>query len=71
LSPRQSDAEALQKLKDRRAAIGLADFRDPQACETADAYGRAQDAEFKRLDQQRNGAPRFARDLAAAKRISA
>lgn len=66
-----TESESLQKLKDRRTAIGLADFREPDPGETADCYGKAQDAEFKRRDIQKNGAPRFARDLAEAKRMPA
>lgn len=44
----RKEAIALQKLTDRRAAIGLADFREPQPGETADQYRQAQDAEWAR-----------------------
>lgn len=37
------EAEALAKLMARRAAIGLADFREPHEGETSDAYRAAQD----------------------------
>jgi hypothetical protein len=56
----QSEVEALQKLKDRRAAIGLPNFRDPRPGEASDAYGKAQDEEFKRLEREKGNAPRFA-----------
>lgn len=44
----QREAYELQKLRDRRAGIGLADFRDPLPNEPADAYRKAQDDEWQR-----------------------
>lgn len=63
------ERRALERLKERRHAIGLSNFRDPHPSETAESYGKAQDAEFKRLDQQKNGAPRFAQALVVAKTL--
>lgn len=43
----QREARELAQLKDRRKAIGLADFRDPRPNETAANYRRAQDTEWE------------------------
>lgn len=44
--PQAKDRDALRKLAERRTAIGLADFREPNPGETADQYRKAQDAEW-------------------------
>jgi hypothetical protein len=43
-SAEETEQEFLRKLRERRAAIGLPDFRDPSPDESADDYRRAQDA---------------------------
>lgn len=45
-SAEEAERDDMRKLRDRRAAIGLGDFREPNPGETADEYRRAQDVEF-------------------------
>jgi uncharacterized protein YdaU (DUF1376 family) len=45
-SAEETERESLRNLRERRATMGLADFRDPNPGETADQYRRAQDAEW-------------------------
>lgn len=52
-SPAQLEAEGLRKLMTRRESIGLARFRDPSPGETSAQYRQAQDAEYNRLQQER------------------
>ena len=76
--PAPTDADRLQKLKDRRAgARHLQTFRDPQPGESADQYLQAQDAEWKRFELEEGRKSRFpevrdvVKGIAASKRISA
>lgn len=64
------EAEALAKLRDRRAAIGIPEFRDASPGESADAYRAAQEAEC--LARERRGAPHpVVATLAASKALRA
>ena len=64
----QREIEALRKLRDRRAAIGLADFRDPLPGETSDAYRVAQDQAWQQLKRTPIDSDAV-RDLAARMRL--
>lgn len=54
----QTERAALRKLIERRAAIGLAHFREPRAGESSDDYRAAQDAAWNARLREREAAPR-------------
>lgn len=57
ITHQQRESAELQKLKDRRPAIGLAGFRDPLANETVNDYRKAQDAEWHRKQDASSKTP--------------
>lgn len=60
LTQEQREADEIEKLKARRAGIGLAGFREPLPGEPAKAYRKAQDDEFDRLrDLRAQNAPKL------------
>lgn len=71
-SAEEAERTSLEKLKQRRPMIGLADFRDPLTGESADAYRAAQNAQWN-ARQKGDRSPAVAKavaDLAAAKRVA-
>lgn len=70
-NPRASrEAEALAKLRDRRAAIGIPEFRDASPGESADAYRAAQEAECRSRERRPASHP-IAAALTAQKALRA
>jgi hypothetical protein len=57
------EAAALAKLQDRRAAVGIPDFRDPTPAESADLYREAQEFEIRLREGKPK--PRFGREASA------
>jgi uncharacterized protein YdaU (DUF1376 family) len=62
------EQDALRQLAARRAAIGLAHFREPQVGESSEAYRAAQDAEWQRLKRDPIGTD-AARELVERMRL--
>jgi hypothetical protein len=67
----ETERESLRKLTARRAAIGLAQFREPHHGETSEQYRAAQDAAYNARERERTEPVRLdsVRELAAAKRM--